>query len=268
MNIKTETKTTEELETPNFEQFFLNSTKKHPILYASSNYTSSALKVMDQTFNTIGNGCFNKEGLEKEHKVKKNKKQKKIDENHFNNVKVFEVFFDKKSTDNSRPPSRNCVNLLKGIFTEEQIEKLKKTKLNISTLEIEKNNKINFYQNFTEEYSVVHEKIFKDFDESWKKAALDFYKLAREYFSKGEFENDTTIHWSVFGREPEPVSIAPYHYYPKNKEQIINIFQKNIDFKLKKNNLILKKILKNIMILLQNIGMKILKNQISYLRAT
>ncbi len=135
------------------DEYVVNSIHNYPTLYLKHSFEQSKIAILDHVFNTIGSGSDDFERMI----TGKTKSFAEI-EPLFGDRKVYE--YEK--------------NGVRKIVFESSDE----------TMEIKKNKDYFHipYPNFQKKYSLVHSENYKVMSDEWKKAALDFYLYAKDFF--------------------------------------------------------------------------------------
>ncbi len=135
------------------DEYIVNSIHNYPTLYLKYSFEQSKIAVLDHVLNVIGSGSDDFERM--------------ITGKPKNFADIEPWFGEKKIYESEKNGSRKIV------FESSE-----------DTMEIEKSNDYfhNPYPNFKKRYSLVHSENYKMMSEEWKKAALDFYLYAKEFF--------------------------------------------------------------------------------------
>ncbi len=188
------------------DEYAIKSIANYPGLYLKNSYEESKHAVMEHVFNVIGTGSSEFKEYIKGIPVEYSKI-----ENLFGDKKVYERKVNEK---------------LKIEFDEKEGSHL-----------INKNSHWNPYPNFQKKYSVVHSEVFKDVDLSWKKAAFDYYKKAKEYFNDEKKFKDYHSYFpneNLNKKQKKTINEMKNRFEHLTEEQISKNYE--VEFIGKKNN--------------------------------
>lgn len=179
------------------DEYIINSIAKYPTLYLKYSYEQSKIAVLDHIFNTIGSGSS---------EFLKTIEEKPVSyeniEPWFGDVKVY-----------SDDSTGKTMVLFKESEDGFPIEK-KKDYFHIP------------YPNFQKKYSLIHSNNYINMDDSWKQAALDFYRYCKDFFND---ENKYKHYHHSFSsknlknqNDESPEDVFPYN----SNLQLLNEMQK------------------------------------------
>lgn len=166
------------------EQAFNMSMNIYPILYSAKTIEDARFKFFDHIFNTIGNGNNTLEDFKANFTINSSN-QHLIDSfpsKYITSQPLYTCYTKIKDTVGGfHIPDQHSALL--GIYTKEEIQKMPEVKSYIQANDV-KNDDILFipYPNFQKEYSMIWRYDLTKIDESWFKAAKEYYLHAKEFF--------------------------------------------------------------------------------------
>ncbi len=177
-------------------QAFNYAMNKYPSLYSTSNIEDSKYIYYDHIFNTIGNGYRSTEEFIEFHKVTEENQHllNSFPEKYVSIEPLYYAYTKTKKFADFEMGDADSV--LPGIYTEKEINEMDCVakcfvQANAPIVEDEDfdyDERLVPYPNFSKTYSMVWKMDLSKLDDSWKKAALEFYEKAKEFFN-GEFSH-------------------------------------------------------------------------------
>lgn len=170
------------------EQYVNYNINTYPSLYVMPTRKLSELRILDQTFNTIGNGIDNIDGFLKDIDTKRagTSDYTSVLEKYNGEHDLFYAYTELETHEYGGIevtfPKHD--SSLDGVFTREEVANMPEAKHMTPAYKTadKEDHAFNPYPNFEKKYSIVWDGDINELDDEWIDAAIGFYKDCKDFF--------------------------------------------------------------------------------------